>query len=300
MRLDAMPPEYRAHFISHPHLYVLEPFRVAGNLYFIGNKEVASYLIDTGSGLIIIDTGYDCTAGQFFHSIWELGYNPKDVKMIFHTHNHCDHTAATNLLVQLSGATTYMSQKDGADMVVALEKAEAEISAMACAVPARAAQFVPDVYTKDGDAFTLGNTTIRCIDTPGHSKGCQSFFFNVTEENGKHYTAAIHGGIGINTLHQAFMDMTDYQNAREDFFGHIQRIIDWPVDIYLSSHTFQNYTEEKLRQRAESPDGPNPFIDPTEWKRILTTAWDMGHEMIEQERLGILPDWQGKPYRDKR
>lgn len=299
MRLDAMPPEYRAHFISHPHLYVLEPFQVAGNLYFIGNKEIGCYLIDTGDGLIIIDTGYDCTAGQFFNSIWTLGYNPKDVKMIFHTHNHGDHTAATNLLVQLSGATTYMGKKDAESMVAALEKAETEIAATVSAVPARAVQFVPDVYTNDGDTFILGNTTIRCIDTPGHSKGCQSFFFNVTGEDGRQYTAAIHGGIGINTLHQAFMDAMDYPNAREEFFRHIQRIIDWPVDIYLSSHTFQNYTEEKLQKRAKCPDGPNPFVDPTEWKTILTTAWDMAHEMIEKEQQGTLPEWQGKPYRDK-
>lgn len=288
MRLDAMPPEYRARFMAAPHTFVLEPFCVEGNLYFIGNKEIACYLIDTGEGLIILDTGYENCSGQFFHSIWSLGYDPKDVKMIFHTHNHQDHIASTNLLVQLSGAKTYMSEVDG--------------KAMAAAAPSpmlpEALKFVPDVYTHDGDSFTLGNTTVKCVDTPGHTKGCQSFFVNVTGKDGTQYIAALHGGVGINTLHKHFMDMMDYPNAREDFFGHIQRIIDWPVDIYLSSHTFQNYTEEKLAKRAADPDGPNPFIDPGEWKSILTTAWEMGHALVKAEEAGTVPEWQTRPYAD--
>ena len=288
MRLDAMPPEYRARFMAAPHTFVLEPFCVEGNLYFIGNKEIACYLIDTGEGLIILDTGYENCSGQFFNSIWSLGFRPQDVRMIFHTHNHQDHIASTNLLVQLSGATTYMSEIDGKAMV----------SSPAGPMCPESLKFTPDVYTHDGDRFTLGNTTVTCIDTPGHSKGCQSFFVNVTGADGKQYTAALHGGVGINTLHKHFMDMMNYPNAREDFFGHIQRIIDWPVDIYLSSHTFQNYTEEKLAKRADDPLGPNPFIDPTEWKCILTTAWEMGHDLIKAEEEGTPPEWQQKPYAD--
>jgi len=285
MRLDFMPPEYRQHFQAYPHTYYMEPFCVEGNLYFIGNREIACYLIDSGEGLIIIDTGYDFCAGQFFNSIWSLGYNPKDVKMIFHTHNHNDHIASTNVLVQLSGATTYMSEADGKAMVEAMT-ATGEDAKQYRAIGNRALLFVPDVYTRDGDEFTLGNVTVKCVDTPGHSRGCQSFFFNVTGRDGKQYIAAIHGGVGINTLHKEMLELMQYPTARDEFFGHIERIVDWPVDIYLSSHTFQNYTEEKLRSRAENPDAPNPFIDPTEWKRILTTAWIMGHELIDDEASG--------------
>ncbi len=297
MRLDAMPPEFRAHFLNHPHEYYMEPFRVEGNLYFIGNREIGCYLIDSGKGLIIIDTGYEFCAGQFMNSIWALGYNPKDIKMIFHTHNHNDHIAATNLLVKLSGATTYMSEVDGKDMVATMDTASSKDS-RSVAMGANSIRFVPDVYTHDGDAFTLGNVTLKCYDTPGHSPGCQSFFFNVTGEDGAQYTAAIHGGIGINSLHIEFMRAMNYMNAREDFFGHIERIVDWPVDIYLSSHTFQNYTIEKLQKRAEDPNGPNPFIDPTEWKRILTTAWIMAEELIADEAAGRTPEWQRKMYSD--
>ncbi len=288
MRLDAMPPEYRAKFMAAPHTFWLEPFRVEGNLYFIGNKEIACYLIDTGEGLIILDTGYENCSGQFFNSIWSLGFDPRDVRMIFHTHNHQDHIASTNLLVQLSGARTYMSETDGRAMV----------ESPAGPLCPEALKFVPDVYTHDGDEYTLGSTTVRCIDTPGHTRGCQSFFVNVTGADGTRYTAALHGGVGINTLHREFMEKTGYPQAREDFFGHIQRIIDWPVDIYLSSHTFQNYTEEKLAKRRADPAGPNPFVDPGEWHSILTTAWEMGHQLVEDEKNGLVPEWQRQTYAD--
>ena len=74
MRLDWMPPEYKEHFMAYPHLYYMEPFCVAGNLYFIGNKEIGCYLIDSGEGLIVLDTGYEHCAGQFFNAIWTLGF----------------------------------------------------------------------------------------------------------------------------------------------------------------------------------------------------------------------------------
>lgn len=290
MRLDFMPPEYRARFVAEPHNFYLEPFCVEGNLYFIGNKEIGCYLIDTGAGLIVLDTGFESCAGQFFHSIWALGFDPRQVKMIFHTHNHSDHIGSTNLLVRLSGAKTYMSETDGRQL--AGMKGDTPLCPQAL-------RFVPDVYTHDGDEFTLSNTTVRCIDTPGHTRGCQSFFVNVAGKDGRQYTAALHGGVGINTLHKEFMERAGYPEARQDFFAHIQRIIDWPVEIYLSSHTLQNYTEEKLAKRAASPDGPNPFIDPAEWRSILTIARDMARQLIEDEEKGVVPEWQKRGYADQ-
>lgn len=294
MRLDAMPPEYRADFVANPHAYWIPPFQVAGNLYAIGNREIGCYLIDSGEGLIILDTGYNSCAGQFFNNIWQLGFRPQDVKMIFHTHNHEDHIGSTNLLVQMSGATTYMSETDGKELAKAVSGA---CSGMAV-FGNPALRFVPDVYTHDGDTFTLGNVTVTCIDTPGHTKGCQSFFFDVTMENGSLKRAALHGGVGINTLHKEFMEMAGYPDAREDFFGQLNRIMDWPVDINLGSHVLQNYTMEKLAKRKEDPNGPNPFIDKTEWKQLITLAKDMACEMIEKEEKGEIPSWQRGLYAD--
>lgn len=275
LRLDFMPKDYNDDLRANPEKYYLEPFQVEGNCYFIGTEEIGCYLIDSGEGLIILDTGFDFSAAQFIHSIWKLGFDPADVKMIFHTHYHQDHTACTKFLVRLSGATTYMGEADA--KVLAAQIKEHGPSANA---------FIPDVMTHDGDTFTLGNVTLTCVDTPGHSRGNQSFFFNVTGSDGKQYIAALHGGLGINTLHREFMEATGYATSREEFFWGLEHVKGKKVDIYLGSHTCQAHTVEKLVQRAKDSGGPNPFIDPTEWDRVLTIAKNMAEELIQKEAEG--------------
>ena len=281
-----MDHDYFLDLSNNPEKYYQEPFRIAGNLYFIGSQEIGCYLVDSGEGLIVFDTGFDFSASQFIDSIWRLGFDPRDTKMIFHTHNHHDHTAVTKFLKRLSGATTYMGKADAETMKESIAKNGPSLC-----------EFVPDVETLDGDEFTLGNCTVKCYDTPGHSKGNQSFFFNVTEGE-KQYIAALHGGLGINTLHWNFMQRTGYLSAREEFFSWIDRFNDWKVDIYLGSHVIQGYMIEKWKYRNEHPD-ENPFIDPTEWKRVLTIAKEMAEEMVEDEKAGrVEVVYQGEdPYK---
>ena len=286
LRLDFMDHDYFLDLSNNPEKYYQEPFRIAGNLYFIGSQEIGCYLVDSGEGLIVFDTGFDFSASQFIDSIWRLGFDPRDTKMIFHTHNHHDHTAVTKFLKRLSGATTYMGKADAETMKESIAKNGPSLC-----------EFVPDVETLDGDEFTLGNCTVKCYETPGHSKGNQSFFFNVTEGE-KQYIAALHGGLGINTLHWNFMQKTGYLSAREEFFSWIDRFNDWKVDIYLGSHVIQGYMIEKWKYRNEHPD-ENPFIDPTEWKRVLTIAKEMAEEMVEDEKAGrVEVVYQGEdPYK---
>jgi metallo-beta-lactamase class B len=88
------PPE---EFYRYPYRYAVKPFCIYGNLFFVGNSDVSAHLIDTGDGLILIDTTYPTTAAMLIQSIWEVGFNPKDIKYIIHTHGHYDHFGATEL-----------------------------------------------------------------------------------------------------------------------------------------------------------------------------------------------------------
>ena len=93
-------------------LYRVEPFRIAGNLYFIGNQDAASYLLDTEEGLIILDTGYPRTQALLLHSIASLGFRVQDIRIILHTHGHFDHIGCTSILKELSCGTTYLGRRD--------------------------------------------------------------------------------------------------------------------------------------------------------------------------------------------
>lgn len=86
---------------------------MCGNLYFVGNKDSATHLIDTGEGLILFDTGYSNMQDFLIESIEKLGFRPEDICMIFHTHAHFDHFGATKMLKKISGAKTLISEIDG-------------------------------------------------------------------------------------------------------------------------------------------------------------------------------------------
>ena len=127
----------------------MKPFRMAGNLYFVGTYKASSHLIDTGDGLILIDTGYEETADVIIESVTELGFDVRDIRIILHSHGHCDHTDGTPKMVAVSGAKTYMDKAD-----IKYIKG-----------------WKPDYTINDGDVITLGNTQVLCLSTPGHTEG---------------------------------------------------------------------------------------------------------------------------------
>lgn len=91
----------------YPDDFYVRPFQIAGNVYYIGNKAVCSHLIDTGEGLIVIDTSYPELDHLLINSIWEAGFDPKDIRIVLHTHLHYDHFGATNTLTKIYGAKAY-------------------------------------------------------------------------------------------------------------------------------------------------------------------------------------------------
>ena len=232
------------------------PFRMIGNLYFVGTVEASSHLIDTGEGLILIDTGYEENAETVVESMNALGYDIKDVKIILHSHGHYDHTDATAKILKLAPqAKTYLSFKDIRYI----------------------RGFTPDFDILDGDVIELGNTKIECWFTPGHTEGSVSFFLDVTED-GQTYRAAMFGGSGVNQLKKDFLN--DYQVSylcRGMFFDSVERLLERKVDVMIGNHSWQNHTLEK-RDRMQGAV-INPFIDKAEWeaylKRLHANLWQV-------------------------
>lgn len=241
----------------NPQDFYVEPFKVIDNLYYAGTKMNGGWLIDTGEGLIMIDTGYLDLAPLLINSIWELGFNPKDIKMIFHTHKHSDHTGATKVLKGLSGAKTLMGRADGEASVARIRKQGPAIT-----------RFESDVLLDDGDEFRLGNTVIRCAHIPGHSRGCMAYLFDVHEDS-KTYTVCIPGDIAINTLHKNYITQWDiYPEAQQDFLNWTEKAMNWHVDITIGPHTQTTGTLAKREYMLSHP-GENPFINPDEWQEVL-------------------------------
>lgn len=220
----------------------MTPFRIFGNIYFVGTYQASSHIIDTGDGLIMIDTGYANTLYLVIDSIYKLGFSPTEIKYIINTHWHGDHTEATRAIVELSGAKTLIGRED-------YEKAKKFFEA--------------DILVSDGDVLTLGNTTITFMETPGHTKGTLSLFFDV-EEEGRAVRAGMFGGAGLNTLAK---DKFDYDGCREDYRASVRRLLGEKVDLFIGNHSWNNKTYEKYLILCEK--GENRFVDPEAWTNFL-------------------------------
>lgn len=240
---------------ERPYELKLPAVRVFGNLYFVGNQDGASWLVDTEEGLLLFDTNYPTADALLLDSIWSLGFDPRNIIAIFHTHGHFDHFGATDLIKNLSGAKTYLGEGDAQ-----MFRERPELALIHDSRESWLEIFTPDVEVKDGDIFSFGNTTVRAVACPGHSQGATHYFITVSDDE-QTLTAGLNGGAGLNTLCIDFREQYKV-DWREAFLKSIHRSLEETADIFLSNHTGQNRTQEKIQRLKEDPMA---FVDPTEW-----------------------------------
>ena len=257
----------------------MEPFCICGNLYFVGNRYVSSHVIDTGEGLILLDSNYPQCTYLVTEGMRKVGLDPADIKFILHSHGHYDHVGGTRALVALTGAKTIIGRPDASyvngdvDLTWARELGDAYYE-----------MFEPDILLDDGDVFKLGKTEIRAVSTPGHTPGTMSFFFNV-EDGDKQYTAAMFGGAGVNSMTREFLESYGLPLSYRDVFPQsIEKVRGEKVDIAIGNHPGDVDTAGKyLKMKNE---GVNPFIDPAAWGKRLDYCKKQFDDMIAAEKEG--------------
>lgn len=250
---------------SQPWTEDIAPFHLYGKLWHIGGKSGPSYLFDTDDGLLLLDTGYPKTGYLMFRNMYELGFNPRDIRWILHSHGHFDHIGMTRALVEMTGAKTYIGAPDRDYVNGTVDLTWAKELGSCFDEP-----FEPDVLLHDGDILHFGKLTFRCVAAPGHTPGTMAYFFDL-EENGVVRHAAMHGGVGFNSMKMSFLREYGLSaDCRTQFLEGLQRLKKEHVEVVVGNHLGTFYVEEKLRRRKENPDGPNPFVDPSEWIRFLT------------------------------
>ena len=239
----------------------IPPFKLCEGIYFVGSRAVSVHLFESDAGLILLDTGYPDMFEQILESIRALGFDPKDVKHIFHSHGHIDHFGTTERLVALSGAKTYIGRADN-DIV----NGKRDLSWAKELGLERLPYFNCDVLIDDGDVFDFGNLRIRARHTPGHTEGVVSYFIERTSDE-KSIVAAMHGGAGMNSLSRVFLEEYSLPlSLREDFRRSLHALAKERVDIVLGNHPGQSDTEGK---RARLLLGAPHVFDPAEWGRML-------------------------------
>ncbi len=265
----------------HPWDYAVEPFKIAGGLYYVGNRDVSSHLIDTGDGLILLDTTFPQTVYLLLESIWRLGFNPADIHTILHTHGHYDHFGGTRAIVELTGAKTAMGEDDA---FILNERTDLSWG------PEYGVDFHEtfklDLPLHDGETLTIGNTEVECVHTPGHTPGSISYFFNISDGTNK-YKAGIYSSPGLNTLTDEYL--TQYglsYDVRDNFLTSLMKIKGRPVDILLGTHAEYG---DVLDKRKQMEDGRNPFIDIAAWPTFISNLETSAKEEFGMVKQDISP-----------
>ncbi|MGV3661135.1 MAG: subclass B3 metallo-beta-lactamase [Prosthecobacter sp.] len=231
------------------------PHKIAGNLYYVGSKDLASYLITTPEGHILINSSLEESVPLIKTSVETLGFKMRDIRYLLISHAHSDHCAGSAELLNLTGAK-YLVMEQDADAVENGGAKKAKVG------KGDYTQFPPakvDRRLKDGDEVKLGDATLVAHLTPGHTPGCTTWTMQVKGEKGL-LNAVIIGSPNVNPGY-VLVGNDKYPAIAKDYEKTFRVLKALPVDLFLGAHGGYYGMEAKFAKLASKPV-LNPFIDP--------------------------------------
>jgi metallo-beta-lactamase class B len=249
------------------------PHKVIGNVYYIGTNKLASYLITTPQGHIVINPSYEESVPLVQASVEKLGFKFTDVKILLISHAHDDHAAGCAKFKQLTGAKLMVMAED-VPVVEAGGKGDFNYSNQSWA-PVKV-----DRVLHDGDQVTLGGTTLVAHLTPGHTKGCTTWTWRVNE-GGKSYDVVVVGSPNVNPGFK-LVNNASYPNIASDYERMFRVLKSLSCDVFLGAHGEYYGMDQKLKRMGEGQ--PNPFIDPQGYKKFVTDKEREFHTKLAQQQ----------------
>jgi metallo-beta-lactamase class B len=238
-----------------------KPFRVIGNVYYVGSKDLASYLITTSQGDILINSSLMSSVPLIRKNVEALGFPFKDVKILLISHAHWDHAAGSAEIKRLTGAK-YMVMDADVPVVESGGKADFHYGA-------EAGSHFPvtkvDRVLHDGDEVKLGGVVLVAHKTPGHTKGCTTWTMKVREDN-RTYNVVIVGSPNVNTGYK-LVGNAAYPEIAQDYESTFRTLQSLPCDVFLGAHGLYFGMEAKFARMKAG--GANPFVDPEGYKSYV-------------------------------
>lgn len=239
----------------------VEPFRIAGNVYYVGASDITSYLITDPAGHIIIDAGMVETVPQIIRNIRKLGFDPRDVRVLVNTQAHWDHAAGFKDLKEITRARMLAS----AEEAKLLERGGKDDFAWG-----DENEFAPvrvDAIVGDGDTVRVGNTRLVANLTPGHTKGCTTWTLR-TSQNARPRDVMFHCSSSVPGYD--LINNKKYPNIVADYRKSFDVLDRLACDIPLSAHgSFFGLTQKSRQVHAGQPDA---FIDPVGCRSMIRRA----------------------------
>jgi metallo-beta-lactamase class B len=244
----------------------VDPFRIAGNFYYVGANDVSAFLITGAEGHVVLDAGYPTTAAMIMGSIAKLGFDIKDVKVLLNSEAHPDHGGGLTVLERASGAQVWASDASGDTLASGGDDPDMFLPLRALAwiglvgyPPVRV-----DHRFKDGDTIRLGPIALTAHITAGHTRGCTSFLFQVRD-----------GDRVLNVVSvcdTGVLGMSSYPEQAADRERSLKVLRGLPADIWVTNHARAWGRYRKFVASATSKNPVDPFIDPEGYRAFIDAA----------------------------
>ena len=243
-----------------------EPFRIAGNFYYVGANDVSSFLITGPEGHVLIDGGYPGTARMIMESIAKLGFNIKDVRVLLNSEPHFDHAGGLAEIQKASGAQLWASEASA--NAIAAGGDDPDII-----LPARVLNWIGltrypaarvDHFVRDLDTISVGPIAITAHITGGHTRGCTTWTFPVRDGD---RTLNV-----VSACSLVILGVSRYPGQREDMERTFRVLRSIPADIWVSSHArlWGRYRKFIAQRTAKTP--ADPFIDPQGYRAYVDSG----------------------------
>jgi metallo-beta-lactamase class B len=243
-----------------------EPFRIAGNFYYVGATDVSAFLVTGPEGHVVLDGGYPTTARLIMSSIAKLGFDIKDVKVLLNSEPHPDHGGGLTVLQQASGAQLWASDAsadslasggDDPDLVLPL-RALIWIGVLGYPPPRVDHRF------KGGDTIRVGPIALTAHITAGHTRGCTSWSFPVRDGDRVLNVVSVCDPGMLGTLR--------YSEQEADRERSLRVLRSLPADIWVTNHARAWGRYRKFVARATAKNPVDPFIDPEGYRAFIDAA----------------------------
>jgi metallo-beta-lactamase class B len=240
------------------------PHKVIGNIYYVGSESLASFLVVTPQGNILINSCFEATVPVIRTSVEQLGFKFTDIKILLGSHAHADHMEGDALVKQLTGAQVMAMAED----VPALMK-----------IKPGDKPHPLDKTLHDNDQVTLGGTTLVAHLTAGHTRGCTTWTTQA-KEGGKSYDLVIIGSVGVNPGFK-LVNNTEVPTMADEYRRSFKVLRSLACDVPLGSHPAMYNMAEKY---TEIGKGPNPFIDPQGYRHELDIQEHAFLEVLDKQK----------------
>jgi metallo-beta-lactamase class B len=254
------------------------PHHIAGNIYYVGTRGLASFLITTPKGHILINSDLESTVPIIRDNVEKLGFHFSDVKILLISHAHFDHAAGSALIKKMTGAKYMVMDADVAE-VESGGKTDFQYG------DSPDAQFPStnvDRVLHDGGEVKLGGTVLVAHLTPGHTRGCTTWTMKVkAADGGKTLDVVIVGSPNVNAGYK-LVNNAVYPKIAQDYETMFKVLKALPCDIFLGAHGDYYGMESKFARLK--PGGVNPFVDPEGYKSYVAEREQAFREELKKQK----------------